>query len=256
MARILITGASRGIGKGTATVLHEQGHEVIATARDVSMLDDLPVAQKLRLDVTDQASVDRALAEAGRVDVLLSNAGTTVRAPIETIPLAALGDLFQLNTFGALRVAQGVLPQMRRRGTGQLIFMSSIQGRLVIPLIGAYGATKHALEALAEALAIEAGRFGVSVHVVQPPAVTSGGAERAEVHLDDSSPYRPLLDKLGPFRAAPVSVQEVADVVAATIAEGDKAPFRIPVGEGAKTILSARKAAPDDTPFLAAPLDW
>src|SRR5690348_6622085 len=114
MARVLITGASRGIGRGTATALHEQGHEVIATARDVSMLEDLPVAQKLRLDVTDQRSVDRALARAGHVDVLLSNAGATVRAPLETIPLAALGDLFELNAFGALRVAQGLLPQMRQ----------------------------------------------------------------------------------------------------------------------------------------------
>src|SRR5689334_8038762 len=113
-----------GIGRGTALALHERGHEVIATARDVSMLEDLPVAQKLRLDVTDQASVDQALAQAGHVDVLLSNAGATVRAPLETIPLSALGDLFELNAFGALRVAQGVLPQMRTRGTGQLIFMS------------------------------------------------------------------------------------------------------------------------------------
>ncbi|OQQ19878.1 short-chain dehydrogenase/reductase [Streptomyces sp. M41(2017)] len=256
MARVLITGASRGIGKGVATELQEQGHEVIATARDVTMLDDLSVAQKLQLDVTDQASVDRALAEAGHIDVLLSNAGATVRAPLETIPLAALGDLFELNTFGALRVAQAVLPQMRRRGAGQLIFMSSVQGRYVIPLIGAYGASKHALEAIAEVLAIEAGHFGVSVHVVQPPAVDSGGAERAEVHLDDSNPYRPLLEEISAFRAAPVSVQEVADVVAATIAEGAKAPFRIPVGEGAKATLSARKAAPDTVPFLAAPLDW
>lgn len=256
MARVLITGASRGIGRGTAIALHEQGHDVIATARDTSLLEDLAVAGKLRLDVTDQASVDQALAEAGHVDVLLSNAGATVRAPLETIPLDALGDLFELNTFGALRVAQGVLPQMRRRGTGQLIFMSSVQGRHVIPLIGAYGATKQALEAIAEVLAIEAGHFGVSVHVVQPPAVSSGGAERAEVHLDDHNPYRPLLDRLGPFRAAPVSVQDVADVVSATIAEGGKAPFRIPVGESAKAVLSARKAAPDTEPFLAAPLDW
>ena len=96
----------------------------------------------------------------------------------------------------------------------------------------------------------------MSVHVVQPPAVASGGAERARVHLDESSPYRPLLDRLAPFRAEPVSVQEVADVVAATIADGDKAPFRIPVGESAKAILSARKAAPDHEAFLAAHLDW
>ncbi len=256
MARVLITGTSRGIGRATAIALAASGHDVLATARDLSTLDDVPAALKLRLDVTDQDSVEAAVAQAGRVDVLISNAGATVRAPLESIPLDALRELFELNTFGALRVAQAVLPQMRERGSGQLIFMSSIQGRLVIPLIGAYGATKQALEAFAEAIAIEAGHFGVSVHVMQPPAVASGGAERAKVYLDEDSPYRPLLDKLGPFRSAPVSVKEVAAAVAATIDEGGTAPFRIPVGPSAATTLAAHKKAPDDAPFLAAPLDW
>lgn len=256
MARVLITGASRGIGKGTALALTAQGHEVIATARDVSALDDVPAAARLRLDVTDQRSVDAALAAAGRVDVLVSNAGATVRAPLETIPLDAVRELFELNCLGAIRVAQGVLPQMRQRGSGQLIFMSSIQGRFVIPLLGAYGAAKHALEAFAEVIAIEAGHFGVSVHVIQPPAVSSGGAERAQVYLDADNPYRPLLDQMGPFRAAPVSVEDVAATVATTIGEGGKAPFRIPVGETARATLAARKAASDDEPFLAAKLDW
>ncbi|MFJ4940939.1 SDR family NAD(P)-dependent oxidoreductase [Streptomyces pseudovenezuelae] len=89
---------------------------MIATARDVSMLDGLPVARKVQLDVTDQASGDWPLAEAGPVDVLLSNAGATVGAPIEAIPLDALTGLFEFNVFGALRVAQGVLPQMWERG--------------------------------------------------------------------------------------------------------------------------------------------
>ncbi|HTJ70624.1 MAG TPA: SDR family NAD(P)-dependent oxidoreductase [Actinospica sp.] len=256
MARVLITGASRGIGRGTASALAAAGHEVIATARDLAALDEVPAALKLRLDVTDQASVDAALDQAGAVDVLVSNAGATVRAPMETIPLDALRELFELNAFGALRVAQGVLPQMRERGSGQLIFVSSVQGRYVIPLIGAYGATKQALEAFAETIAIEAGHFGVSTHILQPPAVSSGGAERARVFLDEDSPYHPLLGRLGPFRSAPVSVEEVAAAVARTIDEGEKAAFRIPVGDSAYEALAARKAAPDDRPFLAAPLDW
>jgi NADP-dependent 3-hydroxy acid dehydrogenase YdfG len=256
VARVLITGSSRGIGRGTAIALANEGHEVIATARDVSTLDDLPAAEKLQLDVTDQASVDQALDRAGHIDVLVSNAGATVRAPLETIPLNAVRDLFELNCFGALRVAQGVLPQMRERGSGQLIFVSSTQGRLVVPLIGAYAAAKQALEAFAEVIAIESGHFGVSVHVLQPPAVASGGAERARVFLDEDNPYYPLLGKLAPFRSAPISVSDVADSVAQTIAKGSGAPFRIPVGESAATLLAARKAAPDDAPFLAAPLLW
>jgi NAD(P)-dependent dehydrogenase (short-subunit alcohol dehydrogenase family) len=256
MARILITGASRGIGRGTAVALAARGHEVIATARDVSSLDDVPTALRLSLDVTDQASVDAAIARAGRVDVLVSNAGATVRAPVETVPLEAVRQIIELNTLGALRVAQAVLPGMRAQGAGQLIFISSIQGRLVIPLIGAYSASKWALEALAETLALESGHFGISVHVLQPGAVASGGAERAQVYLDDANPYRPLLDKIGAFRAAPITVGEVADAVAETVDQAGRAPFRIPVGQAAKSLLAARKAAPEDAPFLAAPLDW
>ncbi|HTU75167.1 MAG TPA: SDR family NAD(P)-dependent oxidoreductase [Trebonia sp.] len=256
MARVLITGASRGIGRGTALALAQRGHEVIATARDISKLDDLPAVARLRMDVTDQASVDAAVAAAGRVDVLVSNAGATVRAPLESIPLDAVRSLFELNAFGALRVAQGVLPAMRERGSGQLIFVSSIQGRLVIPLIGAYAASKWALEAFAETIAIESSHFGVSAHVLELPAVASGGAAQAQVHLEESSPYWPLLGKLGPFRAAPISVEESAGSIADTIEQGSKAPFRIAVGDTAVAILAARKAAPEEAPFIAAPLDW
>lgn len=93
MPRILITGASRGIGRATATALAGQGHEVIATARDLTALADVPATLRLSLDVTDQASVDAAVAAAGPVDVLVSNAGATVRAPVETVPLAAVQQL-------------------------------------------------------------------------------------------------------------------------------------------------------------------
>jgi NAD(P)-dependent dehydrogenase (short-subunit alcohol dehydrogenase family) len=255
MSRILITGASRGIGRGTAAELTARGHEVVATARDVRLLDDVPAVVRLQLDVTDEDSVKAAVEAAGPVDVLVSNAGATVRAPMETVPVAEVARLFDLNTFGALRVAQAVLPGMRERGHGKLLFVSSIQGRIAIPLIGPYAASKWALEAIAETLAIEVRHFGISVSVLQPGAVASGGAERAKAFLDDSNPYRPLLDQLDAFRAAPVAVEEVAAAIAAAI-EDPNAPLRIPVGDPATSILAARKAAPEDAPFLAAPLDW
>jgi NAD(P)-dependent dehydrogenase (short-subunit alcohol dehydrogenase family) len=145
----------------------------------------------LQLDVTDERSVSAAAAAAGPIDVLVSSAGATVRAPLETVPVAGVQRLFDLNTFGALRVAQAVLPGMRERGTGKLIFISSIQGRIAIPLIGPYAVSKWALEAIAETLAIEVAHFGISVHLLEPGAVSSGGAERAKTFLDDSNPYRP-----------------------------------------------------------------
>jgi NAD(P)-dependent dehydrogenase (short-subunit alcohol dehydrogenase family) len=255
MSRVLITGASRGIGRATAVALTARGHEVIATARDIATLGDVPAAARLSLDVTDEQSVAAAVEAAGRVDVLISNAGATVRAPIETVPIAEVQRLFELNTFGALRVAQAVLGGMRERGWGKLVFMSSIQGRVAIPLIGPYAASKWALEAIAETLAIEVRHFGVSVHVLQPGAVSSGGAERAKSFVDKGNPYAPLLDQLAGFRAAPVSVEQVAAAVGSVLEDSD-APFRVPVGAPAVSILAARKAAPEDVPFLAAPLEW
>lgn len=255
MTSVLITGASRGIGRAIAIELAARGHRVIATARQAEDLDGLDVDQHLRLDVTDQASIDQALHDAGAVDVLVSNAGTTVRAPLENVPIAELEALFQLNTFGPLRVVQGLLPAMRERGAGRLVFISSIQGRLVLPIIGPYGASKWALEAIAETLAIETSHFGVKVSVVQPGTVSSGGAERAKSFFTENDPYLPLYEQLGVLRGESVTPQEVAATVADTIEQRDP-PLRVPVGAPAKTALEARKAAPEDIPFLPVELDW
>jgi len=255
MSSVLITGASRGIGRAIAIELAERGHRVIATARQVASLADLPVDQRLRLDVTDQDSVDQAIKDAGEIDVLVSNAGATVRAPLESVPLAELEQLFQLNTFGPLRVVQGVLPAMRERGAGRLVFLSSIQGRLVLPIIGPYSASKWAMEALAETLAIEAGHFGVKVSIMQPGAVSSGGAERAKVFFADNDPYTPLYEALGALRGESVTPQFVAVAVADTIEQPDP-PLRVPVGAPAEQALRARKEAPESEPFVLAKIDW
>jgi NAD(P)-dependent dehydrogenase (short-subunit alcohol dehydrogenase family) len=255
MSSVLITGASRGIGRAIAIELAGRGHRVIATARRPETLADLPVDQRLRLDVTDQESVDQAVRDAGDIDVLVSNAGETVRAPLESVPLSEVERLFQLNTLGALRVVQGVLPAMRERGAGRLVFVSSIQGRMVLPMIGPYGASKWALEALAETLAIETGHFGIKVSIVQPGVVSSGGGERAKVFLEENDPYTPLYEALGVLRGESITPQEVAAAVADTI-EQPEPPLRIPVGAPAKRVLQARKQAPENEPFLPAEISW
>jgi NAD(P)-dependent dehydrogenase (short-subunit alcohol dehydrogenase family) len=119
--------------------------------------------------VTVQESVDQAIQDAGDIDVMVSNAGETVRAPMESVPLSEVERLFQLDALGALRVTQAVLPAMRERRAGRLVFVSSTQGRLVLPIIGPYCASKWALEALAETLAIETGHFGIKVSTIEQP---------------------------------------------------------------------------------------
>ncbi|GAA0372788.1 oxidoreductase [Microbispora corallina] len=255
MSAVLITGASKGIGRAVAVELAGRGHRVVATARRPETLADLPVDRRLRLDVTDQESVDEAIRDAGDIDVVVSNAGETVRAPLESVPLAEVERLFQLNALGALRVAQGVLPAMRERGAGRLVFISSIQGRLVLPMIGPYGASKWALEALAETLAIETRHFGIKVSVVQPGAVSSGGAERAKVFLKADDPYTPLYEALAVLRGESVTPEEVAAAVADTI-EQPEPPLRVPVGAPAERVLRARKEAPENEPFLTAQIEW
>lgn len=255
MSSVLITGASKGIGRAIAIELSDRGHRVIATARNPEALADLPVDQRLYLDVTDQESVERAIKEAGDIDVLISNAGETVRAPLESVPLSAVDHIFQLNTLGALRVAQAVLPAMRERGAGHLVFISSIQGRLVLPIIGPYGASKWALEALAETLAIETSHFGVKVSIMQPGAVSTDGAASAKVYLKDNDPYAPLYRELPALRGEAVTAEEVAVAVADTI-ELSEPPLRVPVGAPAQRVLEARKQAPENEPFMPVTINW
>src|ERR1700704_6041701 len=145
MPSVLITGASKGIGRATAAEFVGRGYYVIATARDPRTLEDLDFAQRLRLDVTDQATVDHAVAAAGEVDVLVSNAGVIFLAAVEASPVAEIERLFAQNTAGAIRVAQAVLPQMRERKSGRLLFVSSVVGRLVFSGNAAYAASKWAL---------------------------------------------------------------------------------------------------------------
>jgi len=151
MASVLITGASKGIGRATVAEFARRGHRVIATARDPRTLGGLPADQRLALDVTDPDTIAPAVREAGEIDVLVSNAGEIFYAAVEATPPAVFARLLDVNTIGALRVAQAVLPGMRARGHGRLLFVSSTAGRIVRPRQAAYAATKWALEALVEA---------------------------------------------------------------------------------------------------------
>ena len=248
MSTVLVTGAGRGIGRAITEEFIRRGHRVIGTARDPRSLQDLDLAQRLALDVTDDASVAAAFAAAGDVDIVVVNPAEIFYAAVEAIPLPELLRLFDLNTVGAIRVAQAALPQMRARGNGKLLFMSSVLGRVVLPLGSAYSATKWAFEALVESLAIEVAPFGVQAALLEPGAVSSGALDNVTSYTLADDPYAGLAGD-DDLRAAMITPEQVATEIA-DAAEKPELPLRIPIGDPARAVLAARHAAPDDVPFV------
>ncbi|MFL6250780.1 MAG: SDR family oxidoreductase, partial [Actinomycetes bacterium] len=187
---ILITGATSGIGRDAALRLARAGHLVLAGGRRPDALaalarDARGRLEPVTLDVTDPASVAaaRALVErrtGGRgLDVLVNNAGYALPGPLEALADADLRGLFDTNLFGLLAVTRAFVPAMRERGQGRVVNVGSIMGRVAMPLLGAYNATKHAVAAMTETLRMELAPFGITVVLVEPGAVRTGFASRA-----------------------------------------------------------------------------
>ena len=250
MSAVLVTGASRGIGRAIAAEFARRGHRVVATARDPRSLADLEVSQRLSLDVTDDASVTAAFAAAGDtgdIDIVIVNPAEIFYAAVEAIPLPELQRLFNLNTVGAIRVAQAALPLMRSHGAGKLLFMSSVVGRLVLPPGAAYAATKWALEGLVEALAIEVAPHGVQAALLEPGPVSSGALDDVTTYTLPDDPYAEVLKGSGEH-AGMITPEQVAAEIA-DAAEQPELPLRIPIGDTARVLLAARHTAPDNVPF-------
>ena len=205
---ILITGATSGIGRDAALRLARAGHLVLAGGRRPDALAALAREARGRLepvtlDVTDPASVGaaRALAErrtGGRgLDVLVNNAGYALPGPLEALAERDLRQLFDTNVFGLLAVTRAFVPAMRERGQGRVVNVGSIMGRVAMPLLGAYNATKHAVAAMTDTLRMELAPFGITVVLVEPGAVRTGFAAQALAGLapyrDPASPYATAL---------------------------------------------------------------
>lgn len=198
---VLITGCSSGIGRATALRLVKAGYTVYATARRVESIRELQQAgcRTLALDVTDDASMTAAVraieAEHGAVDVLVNNAGYSESGPVEEVSGERLRRQFETNVFGVHRLIQLVLPGMRARGFGKIVNLSSMGGRLTFPGGGAYHASKHALEALSDALRFEVKGFGIDVVLIEPGLIRTGFSEAAVGGMSEA------LAKPGPYEA-------------------------------------------------------
>lgn len=198
---ILITGCSSGIGRCLAQRLSQSGYTVVATARRIEPLVDIPASLKLPLDVTQPDSVSEAVARTlkqfGSIDVLINNAGYTMLGALEEVSDEQTRQVFDVNVFGALRMIRAVVPQMRKQGSGRIINISSIAGKLATPVNGTYSATKFALEALSDTLRLELAPFGIQVVVIEPGAIKTHFDDTAQAHAKQilgnlDSPYQPI----------------------------------------------------------------
>ena len=169
---VLVTGASAGIGAAIASRLSRAGHIVFGTSRRADAQPPAASVRMLAMDVRSEASVAQAVAEvlkiAGRIDVLINNAGFGIAASVEDTRPDDMQRQMDTNFLGPLRVCQAVLPAMRAQGSGRIIQVSSLAARIGIPFQGAYSASKSALEGMSEALSMEVKPFGIDVVMVQP----------------------------------------------------------------------------------------
>lgn len=266
MSRVLITGCSTGFGRAAAVELTKRGHDVVATARKPEVLDDLDVAATLQLDVDDDWSVANAVEQAGQVDALVNNAGFGVTGPLEKIPLAEGRRCLETNFFGAVRMIQAVLPQMRARGSGAIVNVSSVAGRVGPPLDGFYSASKFALEGMSEALHYEVQHFGIWVRLVEPGVFETGFGGNVARYGIDEPPYDELERQWQTARSTLIGGAAEGpgpELVAAAIADAvecTERKLRWPVGADAEMVLPIR-ASMDDEAFEDAMrgslgLDW
>ncbi|HEV3219971.1 MAG TPA: SDR family oxidoreductase [Candidatus Acidoferrales bacterium] len=196
----LITGGTEGLGKAIALRLAREGYRVFAAGRNAERREKLAAeAQKLilpitpiEMDVCNDVSVDRALDEirsvAGPVDVLINNAGVAYGVTMEEIRMEDLRRQFETNYFAAVRLMQRVLPEMRARRSGCIVNMSSVYGRLTLPVMGPYSSSKHALEAMSDALRAEVKPFGVRVILIEPGYIRTNIGNAAK---ELNATYRP-----------------------------------------------------------------
>lgn len=253
---ILITGSSSGFGRGAAEALLARGHTVIATMRDPAGRNSA-AAQTLReaessaggtlhvleLDVTDDASVDRAFADAVHltksVDVVINNAGIWGPGALEAYEMDQWQALFDVNLFGSVRVFRAILPLMRARKKGLVVQVSSLQGRFVLPYSGPYVASKFAVEGMAETFRAEIAPFGVEVSIIEPFDYMTEMKLKARDHVARNEQIQAAYGVSDFIEAAylrpdPQRVRDPLEVVEALVrlveTPDGKRPFRLTVG--------------------------
>jgi NAD(P)-dependent dehydrogenase (short-subunit alcohol dehydrogenase family) len=268
---ILITGASQGFGADAAKALAKNGHTVYASLRDANgrnkekkaalekfAADNKVALSVIELDVTNQASVDAAVAGIPHLDVLINNAGIGTFGLSESYSADLFKTVYDVNVFGAARVTNAVLPRFRKAGSGYIIFVSSGLGRIIIPFLTQYTSSKFALEAYAESTAYELAPLNIPVTILQPGAYGTGfganstPADNAQV-LKEYGAVAELFGKFANHFAEnaksgkignPVEIEQ--GIVALVELEHDKKPLRKAIGKDVEVPVGALNKAHND----------
>jgi NAD(P)-dependent dehydrogenase (short-subunit alcohol dehydrogenase family) len=256
----IVTGASSGIGAATARHLQTMGYTVYAAARRLEQMAPLAETgiRPIRVDVTDDACltafVAQVIAETGRIDVLVNNAGYGSLGAVEDVPMAEARRQFDVNVFGLTRLIQLVVPHMRAQRSGHIINISSVGGKVYESLGGWYHATKFAVEGLSDCLRMELAPFGIHVVIIEPGSIRTEWSGIAADNLAATSghgPYAGQATAIAEVLAATDSNPRLSsppEIIADTVARAVRARrprTRYAVGAGAKPIILARRILTD-----------
>ena len=247
MPTALVTGTSTGIGLETALYFAERGYRVFAGARKPDAIAHRPNIVPVKLDVDQdesvQACVAEVLKEAGAIDVLVNNAGVGLAGAVEMVPLEKVRRMFETNFFGAVRMMQAVLPSMRARRSGAVVNVTSLLGHVTLGGHGFYAATKFALAAVSESLAIEMRPLGVRVAIIEPGVILTPIWKKGEVSMPHEHEYQLAMGRLARLFGAQMDGGTRPDVVARAIYEAvceGATKLRYPVGPDAEAMAAAR----------------
>jgi len=262
---VLITGASTGIGRATALRMSRAGWKVLAGVRSGQVGEELAAQapggpiEPLRLDVTSEEQIAAARASvdaggSGRLDALVNNAGVGAGGPMETLTTEELRAQFEVNVFGPMALTRELLPALRR-AQGRIVFVSSIGGKVVLPYTAPYGASKHAIEAIADSLRVELAGSKIQVALIEPGSVSTpiwdksrDEASRLQIPPELEPVYGEVVEKMGRVLEETAKRGVAPDVVAAVIERAlgaRRMKARYLVGRDARMMLTMRRVLPD-----------
>ncbi len=250
---VLITGASSGMGYATALFLASQGYHVYAGSRTPNKLKKIPNVSPLFLDITDIKSIQQTIQEITHIDILINNAGYGLISSVEEVTEAQMQAQFDINVFGLLRVCKAIIPMMRQQKSGIIINISSFLGKIGLPLLTFYNASKYAVEGITDSLRYELSAFNIRVHSIMPGFFDTNFARDNLITNADTfsktSPYAPLVNTLAPTIVEQINngndTQEVAEMILSIIQEEDfKA--RVTIGDKAKKFIPMKQELSDE----------